>query len=204
MYIQLEPGQTLMLELYPDELSTEWYPFYTRQSHPVPLHGQWYISFASGGPVLPSDIVTDSLASWTTFGTSYLAFSGTATYRITFSRPQGKADAWLLDLGKVCESASVRINGKTVGTVVGPTYRLVVEKNIFEKQNSIEITVANLMANRIADLDRRGVFWKKFYNVNVAARKPENRKDGIFDASGWEPKPSGLLGPVTLTALERR
>jgi len=28
----------------------------------------------------------------------------------------------------------------------------------------------------------------------------ENRnKEGLFDASGWQPLPSGLLGPVTLT-----
>lgn len=40
--------------------------------------------------------------------------------------------------------------------------------------------------------------WKIFYNVNMSARKKENVKNGIFDASNWEPKPSGLLGPVML------
>ena len=29
--------------------------------------------------------------------------------------------------------------------------------------------------------------------------RQENVKNGIFDASDWEPKSSGLLGPVTLT-----
>jgi hypothetical protein len=204
VYIQIDPGQTMILELYPHALGTAWYPFYTRQSPAVPVQGRWYLSFDNGGPVLPPNIAADSLASWTAFGPAYQAFSGTATYRITFPRPNVDADAWLLDLGRVCESASVRINGKPIGTVVGPAYRLLVEKNILEQHNSLEISVANLMANRIADLDRRGIFWKKFYNVNVAARKPENRKDGIFDTSTWEPKPSGLLGPVTLSALRRR
>ena len=43
------------------------------------------------------------------------------------------------------------------------------------------------------DLDRRGVDWKKFHDINFVDHlyKP-------FDASKWDTKPSGLLGPVTL------
>jgi hypothetical protein len=64
--------------------------------------------------------------------------------------------------------------------------------------------VSNLMANRIADMDRRGVVWKKFYNVNFPANRAENRNaDGLFDASKWVPLDSGLLGPVTLTPVRR-
>jgi len=64
------------------------------------------------------------------------------------------------------------------------------------------VSVTNLSANRIRDLDRRGVPWKKFYNVNFPARFPENRgSDGLFSAAKWEPLESGLLGPVTLTPL---
>jgi hypothetical protein len=59
------------------------------------------------------------------------------------------------------------------------------------------------MGNRIADLDRRKVFWKKFYNVNFPSRLRENRgPNGLFDASGWTPQPSGLEGPVTLIPVE--
>jgi len=65
--------------------------------------------------------------------------------------------------------------------------------------------VTNLSANRIRDLDRRGVPWKKFYNVNFPAKLPQNRgADGLFSAAGWEPLDSGLLGPVTLTPLLRQ
>jgi hypothetical protein len=52
------------------------------------------------------------------------------------------------------------------------------------------------MANRLADLDRRKVAWRKFFFVNIEY-KP-------FDASGWTPLPSGLLGPVSLAPLTRR
>jgi hypothetical protein len=54
-------------------------------------------------------------------------------------------------------------------------------------------------------MDRRGVVWKKFYNVNFPANRAENRDvNGLFDASKWPPLDSGLLGPVTLTPVERR
>jgi hypothetical protein len=59
------------------------------------------------------------------------------------------------------------------------------------------------MANRIIDLDKRGVQWKKFYNINMSARLAENRgPDGLFTAAKWQPKPSGLIGPVTITPLK--
>ena len=69
----------------------------------------------------------------------------------------------------------------------------------FKGQDELVVRVANSMANRIAYMDKKGVDWKIFYNVNMSARKKENVKNGIFDASDWEPKSSGLLGPVTLT-----
>ncbi len=64
-----------------------------------------------------------------------------------------------------------------------------------EHQNLLEIEVTNLMANRLADLDRRKVPWRQFFFVNI--------KYEPFDASGWEPLPSGLLGPVQLVRLGR-
>jgi hypothetical protein len=46
------------------------------------------------------------------------------------------------------------------------------------------------------------VAWKKFYNINFPSRLPANRgPDGLFRAAHWEPLPSGLLGPVTLTPM---
>ena len=72
-----------------------------------------------------------------------------------------------------------------------------------EEKNALEIDVSNLMANRIADLDRRGVSWKKFYNINFPAKLRENRgADGLFNASKWSPRDSGLIGPVKLVPIE--
>ena len=71
-------------------------------------------------------------------------------------------------------------------------------------ENALEVKVSNLMANRIAWLDRNNIEWKKFYNINFAARLKENTKNGIFDASAWQPRESGLIGPVTITPLKKR
>jgi hypothetical protein len=107
----------------------------------------------------------------------------------------------LLKLGKVKETAAVYLNGNYIATLIGPAYQVAIDPAMLQNKNILEVRVSNLMANRIADLDKRKVFWKKFYNVNFPSRKAENRVNGIFDASHWKPHESGLMGPVTLQAL---
>jgi hypothetical protein len=69
--------------------------------------------------------------------------------------------------------------------------------------NLLEIKVSNGMTNRIIDLEKRGVPWKKFYNVDFPSRLATNRDaTGLFTAAGWEPEVSGLLGPVTIAPLK--
>ena len=63
-------------------------------------------------------------------------------------------------------------------------------------RNVLEVEVTNLAANRIADLDRRHVNWKSFYEINFV-----NHGYQPFDASAWPLRDSGLLGPVTLGPL---
>jgi hypothetical protein len=97
----------------------------------------------------------------------------------------------------------VKLNGKELGTLISPPFRIPILKDQIKKENILEIKVSNLMANRIADLDRQNVNWKKFYNVNFPARNRENRgADGLFNASHWPPRESGLIGPVRLVPIE--
>ena len=49
-------------------------------------------------------------------------------------------------------------------------------------------------ANRIADMDRRKIPWKKYFFVNIDY-KP-------FSAADWKPMPSGLIGPARLIACD--
>jgi hypothetical protein len=64
---------------------------------------------------------------------------------------------------------------------------------LIDGTNTVEIEVANLPANRIADLDRRGVEWRKFKEINVVDL---NYKRDHYDT--WEVVPSGLNSPVKL------
>jgi hypothetical protein len=176
-------------------------PFFQLNGPPRVLSGPWQVAFTAGGPELPAERAVESLGSWTTWGSDDLRrFSGTARYTTTFRRPAGESTAWRLDLGRVHESARVRLNGRDLATLIGPVYRVTVDASQLADDNVLEIHVSNLMANRIAAMDRAGVRWRKFYNVNFPARLPQNRgPDGLFSAAGWEPLDSGLIGPVTLT-----
>ena len=62
--------------------------------------------------------------------------------------------------------------------------------------NTLKIKVTNLAANRIRAKELRGEEWKNFYEINMV-----NKDYKAFDASVWEPSPSGLLGPVCLIPL---
>lgn len=64
-------------------------------------------------------------------------------------------------------------------------------------KNKLEIDVTNIGANRIAAYDRKGIDWKKFYDINVV-----NMLYKPFNAASWKIVPSGLIGPVTLTSLK--
>jgi hypothetical protein len=87
--------------------------------------------------------------------------------------------------------------------LIGPVFQIYFDDALLKNENILEVTVCNLMANRIAYMDQQGIFWKKFYNVNFPARKPENRSEGIFDASKWKPRDAGIIGPVRLWPVAR-
>jgi hypothetical protein len=200
VFVQLAAGESLVLSTHGGGADGEFYPYVSPSGPPQAVEGEWTVRFSRGGPELPDPVTTSTLGSWTLFETAGAkAFCGTATYAIAFPRPAPAAEAWRLDLGQVRDSARVRLNGHDLGTLIGPGFRLTIDGALLADRNVLEIDVTNRMANRIADLDRRGVPWKKFYNVNFPARLPQNRgPDGLFTAAGWEPLASGLLGPVTL------
>ncbi|MFH0841130.1 MAG: glycosyl hydrolase [Bacteroidota bacterium] len=203
VYARLNQGESVIVATYNDIPEGKPYLYYNPNSMPGEIMGTWKVEFTGGGPVLPSASEITRLLSWTEFKEASLKdFSGTALYSMTFTRPKEKAEAWKLDLGEVHESASVTLNGKDLGSLIGPDYQIILGKKQLKKKNILEIRVSNLMANRIAYMDRNNIPWKKFYNINFAARLRQNTKEGIFDASSWQPRASGLIGPVTLTPMK--
>jgi hypothetical protein len=200
VYLQLADGESVILRAFHDEqVAGPAWPYWQTNGWPFEIAGQWNVKFARGGPTLPADFQTAKLASWTTFpDMNAQSFAGSATYSIRFDAPSDAAGNYSLDLGDVRQSARVRVNGRDYGTLITPPFRVVVD-NLKPAGNTLEVEVTGVSANRIRDLDRRGVQWKIFKDINFV-----NASYRPFDASNWPLTDCGLLGPVTLTALRSR
>ncbi|MBI2512616.1 MAG: glycoside hydrolase [Opitutae bacterium] len=199
IYLQLAGGESLIVrtsqQRQPD--APTW-TYLAPADEPRSLAGEWQIDFTRGGPALPAPIRTTELKSWTELGDAEAQrFAGTATYRLEFELPADvQADDWELDLGDVRETARVRLNGADAGLAWSLPFRLRVGQFLQPGRNILEIDVTNLAANRIRDLDRRGVPWKIMREINYVDIRYQP-----FDASKWELTPSGMLGPVRLVPL---
>jgi len=197
VHLQLAVGESVILRAFADKKveGSAWNYFQTN-GQPVEITGQWNVKFLEGGPTLPADFQTAKLASWTTFpDTNTQAFAGTTKYETTFEAPDATGKTFEINLGDVRQSARVRVNGKDYGTLITPPFRVVVD-NLKSTGNTLEVEVTSVAANRIRDLDRRGVKWKTFRDINIV---DINYKP--FDASNWPLTDCGLLGPVTLTPV---
>jgi hypothetical protein len=195
VHIRLEPAQSIILKTFEDEqIKTAPFVFDEPGTNPRKLPGPWNVRFIAGGPTLPGAYQISDPQSWTLGKDPALqSFGGTAVYSTVFDAPAG--GDLELDLGRVCHSARVRLNGNAVGTLIMKPYRLRLSAVMLKPAgNQLEIEVTNLSANRIRDLDRRHVAWRIFHDINFVSitYKP-------FDASNWPVMDSGLLGPVTIS-----
>ncbi len=191
----LQPGDALVLRALKTEVDHPAWPYTTIKGVSTVLEGPWKLEFIDGGPELPASRSLQELGSWTDGGDEKsAAFSGTGSYRTRFSLPTTTADGWYLELGEVHETASIFVNNQHAGSLWCNPFHLDITPFLKKGENELEIQVTNLMANRIAAMDRVGQEWKNFFFVNIDY-KP-------FDASGWEPMPSGLLGPVRLVPFQ--
>jgi hypothetical protein len=198
--LQLEPGQSLLIRSFSAAnyaASVQPWNYLQAVGDPVAIEGTWSVEFFSGGPVLPEPYQAKALVSWTERGGEAARFAGTARYRIEFDLPMNAvADEWMLDLGEVRESARVRLNGYDLGVIWSVPFTARAGAFLRPGRNQLEIEVTNLAANRIRDLDIRGVNWKIMREINFVdiRYKP-------FDASQWAIEPSGLIGPVRLLPM---
>ena len=210
--LQLAPGESVIVHTLAVETANAPAWQYVRSETPAAeLRAQWRVEFLSGGPTLPATFTANQLFSWTEAADDAAkSFSGTARYSATFDAPGSEShrqavqadplkrelQTYVLDLGKVVQSARVRLNGKSFGSLIMPPFRVVVD-NLKPASNQIEIEVTSTSANRIRDLDRRGVKWQNFNDINFV-----NQDYRPFNAANWPVADAGLLGPVTLTPLK--
>jgi hypothetical protein len=203
VYLQFNTDESYIIQTSAKKIAGISYPYIREKRETTEITGTWSLKFLEGGPSLPVAEPMDALKPWTELkADAFKTFSGTASYNTNFKKPAAVAKQYVIDLGKVYESAQVFINGKKVATLIGPDFSFTIAANDLKADNLLEIKISNSMANRIIDLDKRKVIWKKFNNTNFPARFPQNRgAGGLFDASKWDPKVSGLQGPVTISAI---
>ncbi|MBI5395947.1 MAG: hypothetical protein HZA91_11675, partial [Verrucomicrobia bacterium] len=208
------------------------------RSERTTLSGPWEVSFDPkwGGPDKP--VTFEKLEDWSKHSDPGIRYySGTATYRRTFNwQPiagsgdipvavdSGKRATGMsplparisLDLGKVAIMAEVRLNGRDLGILWKPPFRVDVTDALKPGENTLELRVVNLWINRQIgdeqlpeDSDRNPSGNLKVWPAWLAEGKPS--PTGRYTFSSWrlwkKDDPlveSGLLGPVTLelTALK--
>jgi hypothetical protein len=150
--------------------------------------------------------------SWTAHanaGVKY--FSGTATYTKSFSFAGGKvADGrYVLDLGDLRNLAEVKLNGRDLGILWKPPFRVDVTDALRAGENALEVKVTNLWPNRLIG-DEQLPEDREWKGIQLAAW-PQWVLDGKPSPTGrltfttwhhWtkgdQPLPSGLFGPVRI------
>ena len=158
------------------------------------IEGPWKVQFQSGRGA-PAECSFEKLVSWTENNDSGVKyFSGTATYSKSFQAPakwfNSGARLWI-DLGDVKNIAEVSVNGKSLGIVWKPPFRVDVTGAMKPGTNVLEIKVTNLWVNRLIG-DQQPDATKKYTYTNMR-----------FYSADSTLLPSGLLGPVQIVRSVR-
>jgi len=152
------------------------------------LDAPWQIAFQAdrGAPSSVTLAAPQSLVESADPGVRY--FSGVSTWTSTFAAPkEWTAGAPLrLDLGRVGDVAEVRVNGAPVATLWKAPWTVDVGRATKGGVNRLEVRVANLWVNRLIGDKQPGATPVAF--VTIPTYKPDAPL-----------RPSGLLGPVTLS-----
>ena len=120
-------------------------------AEPAVVDGAWRVTFQAGRGA-PPEIELQRLVSLHQHDDPRVKyFAGTATYRNTFDAPRGAAAGRrvFVDLGRVEVIAEMSVNGKSVGSVWKPPYRLDVTDALRSGRNDLEVRVTTLWPNRL-------------------------------------------------------
>jgi hypothetical protein len=208
--LQFEPYQSFFIVFGESNKSS------ARQSKNFPasnllttIEGSWTVSFDTvwGGPgTLPFTTLED-WALRPEDGIKY--YSGIATYTKTFDLPVStklsKNEKFLLDLGEVNNIARIQLNGTDMGTVWTAPWEVDISEVLKEKENKLEIEVANLWPNRLigdeqlTDDEIKDGRWPEWLLNN----KPRTSGRYAFSTFKHYKKDSpllksGLIGPVKI------
>ena len=205
--VDLRSGESMILQTfdndYPADLGTLQQnvmvdTFATEET--IALDGPWTLTFTGEAPTVGKSFALATPQTWENLDDANARVTmGTGVYtthvKLTKKHLKG-VKAWKIDLGDVRESARVYINGQLIGCAWSVPFVLDCRQTLKKGDNEIRIEVTNLPANRISDLDRRGVKWRKMEEINVV---DINYKKTLYDQ--WEPVPSGLNSAVKLVRV---
>jgi hypothetical protein len=160
------------------------------------ITGPWDVRFQPQRGA-PEKVTFDRLLDWSKHSDSGVRhFSGIATYRTTFAWAPSKPPASnlksqiYLEMGQVQVMARAKLNGKDLGVLWKPPFRVDITGAVVPGENMLEIRVANLWPNRL---------------IGDQPLPPDQR----VTRTTWNPfkkdaplLESGLLGPVRVVATE--
>jgi hypothetical protein len=163
---------------------------------PLALDRDWTIDFAS--PLgAPARATLAQVGPWTaTGGAALKSFSGTGTYRKTFTLPAGLRAPGRrieLDLGRLWTIGEVTLNGTSLGVLWTAPFRVDVTGALRDGDNELAVEVINTWHNRLVG-DARLPATARQTRTNITLSQRKAWKD-------LEPIPSGLFGPVRLVPL---
>ena len=118
--------------------------------------------------------------------------AGTAVYEKSFTLPApANGKPYVLELGKVGVIATVRLNGKEVGTVWTAPWQIDISDHIRAGRNDLQISVANTWNNRL---------------VADASLPKDKRLSYVSESYRFDKKAplisGGLIGPVRVGSIQ--
>lgn len=150
---------------------------------------EYTVTFANTG----KEITRNELFDWSKEEDEQIRYySGTATYKTTFrwKNKLNKNQRVFLNLGQICNLATVRINGVDCGTIWTAPYQADITAALKKGINQLEIEVTNTWANAFLGADEGKAPFPGIW-ANAKYRRQEKTL-----------LPAGLLGPLSLTITE--
>jgi len=163
------------------------------QNEMLDLSADWQLHFDSawGGP---ESYLMSELVSWTETETEAVSFySGKAIYQKSVSLTKAqltRAKQAVLSFENIQETARLRVNGKDLGILWTPPYRLNIHGALKSGDNVIEVEVINTWNNRLVG-DWRTPDQKQFTRTNI---KNKFKNGQLLE--------SGIVGKARLAMIQ--
>lgn len=198
VWINLKSGQSVIVQTFDTEIALDSEDAETQELGSLEISGPWTLTL----PGIAKPYTLEKLQCWETLDEQTAVFMGTGTYETTFTLTAAQmktaTHGFRIDLGDVRESARVWLNGEHLGCVWAVPFVLDCAGHVKEGTNTLRIEVTNLPANRISDMDRQGMVWRIFEDINMSTISGSNTFDN------WVLVPSGLNSTVKLVPVASR